>query len=322
MFYEETQISSIILKCQLCNSNYNEQTNQPILLTCCGNTICSSCATSDCCCRLCSNKKTNLNLFINQEILSLTNESPGQINNLNYYKEIIILNCLKCNECKQWYDEYDSPKFVFELSQTICNKCCIKFKCDSFVSNELLFKLRQLQPIEIKRYDEFKTNINTLKLCLNDLMFTLDNADYFIKEYFLDIRLQIQLYNEIKMFQDDLKSKEDLKNENLIDSLEDECMKSCEVKLKNNSNIKNRFKKILDETNIIINDMENLLKEYGVDEQEIMKSNELCSIIKLDLDQELKNFKGFLFNYELVKFNSIENVIEYEPYNVVSLKFY
>ena len=207
---------------------------------------------------------------------------------------------------------------MFELSQTICNNCCIKFKFDSFISNELLYKLRQLQPIEIKRYDEFKTNINILKLCLNDLIFTLDNADYFIKEYFLDVRLQIQLYNEMKMFQDD-KSKEDLKNENLIDLLEDECMKSCEVKLKNNSNIlKNRIKQIFDETSIIINDMENLLKEYSVDEQEIMKSNQLCSIIKLDLDQELKNFKGYLFNYELVKFNSIENVIEYEPYNIVS----
>lgn len=343
MFYEESLVKNLF-KCNKCNEHFNLK-HQPKILEC-GTTICSSCEANlnnKFKCNMCLKEhQIEANGLVFNEILwTIMQEKPekvqtDEINNRLFYKESIVINFLKCKQCYQFYDIYEPP-LVLKCGKSICSKCYTKIKpinntikclacqeehkiSNTLIKNEFILELYSLKPIELKRTkscEELKTNLKKLKSILSDLELIGQNGDFKIKDHCDEQRRLIQLNKEIKILE---LNDEPLEDEELYETLQvivDDYEKDCIKSLSNKKEFKKLITDIVQETNGFMFSTQSNLEEYAVNETQIEISNELCQSIILQLNQEVENLNGELFNNEIIKYDSNTNNIEFEPISFV-----
>lgn len=159
--------------------------------------------------------------------------------------------------------------------------------CNNFFKN-LLIKIKimlnsELEEIACAQYeniDEFKSILDKIKRKFDKIEFNLNNGDYCIKEYCIELRTQVQLAKEIKMQQ----------LEKLSDSMLDEIDDFEKVKLNEH------LKRNKDEFQIKLNQLKKMIDE----QQQNMNS---LQIIQSKLANEQDSLNNFLFNGKVLEFS-------------------
>ena len=322
----------------------------------CGYTICNVCndkivnhASSDKFkCFLCfiEHSMPTKGFIINEIISKLIKKEPKIISLRNiksyhriemFYKECDIKIFLSC------HDQYDIPR-ALPSGKTICKDCVTVIKkyasiknkkfseeycIPSFIKNELVFSLINIEPTEVirnKECENLKQNLKNIELLINSLRFNSENYELIIKEYCLMLRESIQLSKEENVLLDDvsigsieLEGTDKINNFtdllfNKIDSYEIESIK---IYLKKEK-FHNYINTILKESNTFLFEKQAYLQNFQVSQSEIENSNELCEKLKLKLEEDLKIVNIEIFNNNLIKHNSNKNYIYYEPTKYVS----
>ena len=132
-----------------------------------------------------------------------------------FYKECDIKIFLSC------HDQYDIPR-ALPSGKTICKDCVTVIKkyasiknkkfseeycIPSFIKNELVFSLINIEPTEVirnKECENLKQNLKNIELLINSLRFNSENYELIIKEYCLMLRESIQLSKEENVLLDDV----------------------------------------------------------------------------------------------------------------------
>lgn len=356
MFYEESVIKNL-LKCNQCSDEFDEKNFPKALpcnkIIC---SKCELKLTQDSLngcfkCELClQNHIISKNSFIlNELVFKLSQIQPKHVkfnrtseSTKLFYKESIVLELLKCNLCKYSFDVYDAPVILL-CGKSICLNCFHKqdekskiktiFKCmacnnehkmlENLIQNEFVIELFSIKPIELQRNkecNELKLNLKKLEDIVKELDFLSENGDFTIRDYCDEQRRQVQLSSEMQQLNNELNDSENIEEDqfykiliDIIDDYENECIKT----YSNKKDLKMQIKEMTKETCKFIEKTELYLSDYDIDDNQIEISNELCASIIVELNQELENIKGELFNNEMIKYNSNINTIEFEPISFV-----
>lgn len=240
-----------------------------------------------------------------------------------FYEQSFISNLLKCQQCKQSYDEYDQPRVLPCCGKTICQKCLnlliiqkivksLKYKCllcleESYVPNrgfpinELAARLVCEQPKEIYRGEEcekLKLNLANLEQLKYKLSFEIQNSEDLIKEHCIELKRLIQLAAEQRI--DEIHTH----NEYLIQQVneyEKVCMQNRDSL---SDDLKQQASDTIAEIDKFLNDQRDYLKRFQINDKETIVSNDKMTRLRSDLERERINVKKTLFNGKIMMFES------------------
>ena len=244
-----------------------------------------------------------------------------------FFQENQILSLLRCQNCKQTYDENQPPRILTCCSKTVCYLCiksmvllkkeaesvmlkCILCQEDCFITeenlpvNDLAVAFLSTRAREVYRGDEaqrLKQNLNRLDSLATQLKHEIEFDEELIKEECNQLRKKIELAKD-KRIGDINQSFSILFNK--IDIYEEKCIRNS----KETNQLKQQAMKLIEQVNISIQKHKNYLNQLRIDEKEIRDSNEKLDDFKARIESERENLKSFRMNNTLIKFEATETL--------------
>ncbi len=247
-----------------------------------------------------------------------------------------ILSCKKCNS------RLEDPR-VLPCSATICIKCVssielikeennifLCFICykkhtmpeDGLLVNELAQSMLSIEPTDVSRgqyYESLKNTLNDIQFKREYIRNCLNNCSDNIKQYFSELRNQVNVTTEQAIQQINVFNKEFLQE---IDGHETTLI---DLNNKNNNN-KNR-KKLTEQYNRIVKELDlfhmqntESIKAIKVNDEIICKANKTAHCLSIKADCEINKLENIIFNENFWKFEI--NTIKLDKSMLGSLKKY
>ena len=235
-----------------------------------------------------------------------------------FYEQSDIADLLRCEHCKQFYDEYEPPKILPCCEKTICGKCVEivqkniknnKFKCIScneedtmprkgFLVNKQIAKLIEKQPKDIHRGDEaekLKSNIKSLEETLKKYLFEIENGEYLIKEDCKELERQVQLAKEKRIEEIEKQTDVLLKQ---INGFQETCIQ----KYNEMKEPEQKAGGLINEVNNVIQHNKTYLQQLTLRDNETINSNNKLKEIKDKLETKREQLKVKMFDNKSMKF--------------------
>ena len=249
------------------------------------------------------------------------------------YEQSEITELLNCELCLKPYDIYYEPKMLPCCGKTICNTCVTliekqvkenKFICiackeedtmpkNGFQINRTVVKLIEKQPKEISRgqeADKLKQNLFDLEQLVNKLDFEMKNGEYLITEDCRELRRQVQLAKEEKVYKINKHCESLLQK---IDVYEERCLsKNNKDKYTENNYSKKRANELIKLVNESVPKQNAYLKQLKIVDKETIACNQKMDELKALIEKERKNVKRSIFDDQIMKFEANTTPIDEE----------
>jgi hypothetical protein len=236
-----------------------------------------------------------------------------------FYKEEDVANVIKCGICSQTYKD---PRLL-PCGESACHECIIdsilrnqekQFECvfckeihqpcyknSEFYPNKGLYKLVEKKAEEVYRfegYENLKHKLGEIKTKCEGLETNTSNGIYQIQEHCNKMRNDVHLRAEIVIEQVH-QITESLIAE--IDEYEKECVDSFNSKI---DEYRNKFGKLLVETNDFYNNTSKYINEFKVDKNLVDESLANANELICKLNQESFLFEKLKFNERIIQFTN------------------
>jgi hypothetical protein len=238
-----------------------------------------------------------------------------------YFDSNQINSKLTCKRCEGRLDE---PRLL-PCGQNICKYCLAyiqvknnrEFQClicqevhempkKGLAINQILIEILSFEAIQVSRGKAFDSLIESLKEIENKknlINNCINNSDDYIKEYFIDLKNQIQLATEESILQINNI------NEKMIDEIDEYEQKLTESNRNHLNSLKdsNKFSQELELFQLKI---DKFLKQHNLNDKRLMKYNQDALILKEKAEQEIKNIKERAFKGSFLKFEANKEKIK------------
>lgn len=240
-----------------------------------------------------------------------------------FFESNLISDLLKCNHCKQPFDEYSDPRLLTCCSQTVCQRCVAEmekkvktnkkklFKCvackeesgwpeKGLPVNKLAAKLIAEQPKEVYRSqkcEELKQCLTDLKHLNAKLSFEINNNyEDTVKDHCNEQKRLIQLSYEEKC--------QEMKTlyEQLVQRVDDYEMK-CNQNLKA-FHAQQQTRDLVNQVNSFVDDNTVYLNRTRIDEKDVCDSIKKIKELKANIEKERLAIKTTVFSEKLMKFEA------------------
>jgi hypothetical protein len=233
---------------------------------------------------------------------------PNQVNDL--------LNCKNCNE------RLDEPRLL-PCGDNICSACAQSIKLNGkqydclVCSNKhkmpksglpkikAIAEMLSFKTIDISRgkaFDSLKINLNDLFNKSNILKHRLDHRDDYVKEHCNEIRNKVQLATEEAILQINKF------NERLIDKV-DEYENDLIQLNTNNNELMEHFQKLIDEIDLFKIKTNEYLKEYNLNDDNLIKLNSNAIILRDKAETEIYSLNNSILDDRIMSFEPNKEVI-------------
>jgi hypothetical protein len=229
-----------------------------------------------------------------------------------FYDSNKVNNILLCKQCE---GRLDIPKNL-PCGEAICSICETtlqvlnnNFNClickekhemptKGLPTSKPLLEMLSIQPTKISRgkaFDALEKSLDSMQKKRSLIRLGIENGIDFVKEHCIELRSDVQLVTEKCIEQINEFNKE------IIDEIDDYEKDLIEFN-KTNSESLVGFNDIAKELELFYSVNTELLKQYEVDDDLIMKSNEEAYVLIKKAELEIENLKDTIFDGKLFKF--------------------
>jgi len=240
-----------------------------------------------------------------------------------------VSNLLRCQLCGEEYSQYDSPRML-PCGKTVCDNCVSIFKrkssndlfrCDlclykHLMPNREVFPLNHVIITLLKQQKQFQkqpsldqqTQETDLNVLIDEMSYEINNGEFKIKEHCNSLRKKVassteHKINRIKEINESILQK--------INDYENVCLRM----FNSNNELKQKIKALTNDTNKLVRENKEFMKKFHskTDEEKIEQLNEKFKSLK-------SNINYYLFNKEILEFESNENKIDESLLGILKTK--
>jgi hypothetical protein len=229
-----------------------------------------------------------------------------------YYETNQVNEILLCQYCQA---QLEGPKLL-PCGETICSYCVSSIKINSNVfdclvckqqhempknglpDNKVALKMLSVKPIKVSRgeaVDLLEKKLDDILKKQKNIKQSIENSTDLVKQYFTDLRSDVQLKTEEAIQQiNDISSK-------IIEEIDEHEKELIEFN-KTNSKILDEFKKIVLELESFYAINFDYLKQHTIDEKIVIKSIEEATNLINKAELDIQNLKDIIFDGKLFIF--------------------
>jgi hypothetical protein len=173
-------------------------------------------------------------------------------------------------------------------------------------NNEALLEMLSVKPTSVSRgtaYDLLENSLNKIQKKKSQFKLGIDNSSDFINEHCIELRSDVQLRTEEVILQvNDFSSK-------IIEEIDDYEKELIEFNKTNNSVSLDEFNQMVIELESFYNLKADYLKQYKVNDELLIKSNEEATDLIKKAELELEKLKDVIFDRKILSFEKSSNKI-------------